>query len=55
MHIIKNTFTGALYSWYHEYGFLDLTMPIVRTGITVIAPVPKYYSFYTKISETFNN
>ncbi|XP_077285106.1 putative glutamate receptor [Arctopsyche grandis] len=31
---------GALYSWYHEYLFLDLSMPVIRTGITCITPVP---------------
>lgn len=33
---------AALYTWYHEYGFLDLSLPMVRTGITVIAPAPRY-------------
>ncbi|XP_026469828.1 probable glutamate receptor [Ctenocephalides felis] len=32
---------GSVYSWYHEYEFLDLSLPMVRTGITVIAPIPK--------------
>ncbi|KAK4885516.1 hypothetical protein RN001_001787 [Aquatica leii] len=32
---------GALYTWAHEYGFLDLSKPVVRTGITCLVPAPK--------------
>ncbi|KAF5307157.1 hypothetical protein FQR65_LT00673 [Abscondita terminalis] len=33
---------AALYTWAHEYQFLDLSKPVVRTGITCLVPAPKY-------------
>ncbi|KAF2887418.1 hypothetical protein ILUMI_18755, partial [Ignelater luminosus] len=32
----------ALYTWEHEYRFLDLSKPTVRTGITCLVPAPRY-------------
>ncbi|XP_031345035.1 glutamate receptor isoform X2 [Photinus pyralis] len=32
---------GALYTWAHEYQFLDLSKPVVRTGITCLVPAPR--------------
>ncbi|KAF5283307.1 hypothetical protein FQA39_LY17354 [Lamprigera yunnana] len=32
---------GALYTWAHEYRFLDLSKPVVRTGITCLVPSPR--------------
>ncbi|XP_035776017.1 uncharacterized protein LOC118458019 [Anopheles albimanus] len=31
---------GALYSWHHEFGYLSLSKPISRTGVTCIVPKP---------------
>ena len=33
-------FSGALYTWEFCYKFLDLSKPLVRTGITCITPAP---------------
>ncbi|XP_046659357.1 glutamate receptor-like [Homalodisca vitripennis] len=35
---------GALYLWFHEYQFLDFSVPYIRTGITCLAPRPKLVS-----------
>lgn len=35
---------GALYLWYHEYQFLDFSVPYIRTGITCLAPKPAQLS-----------
>ncbi|KAK5648841.1 hypothetical protein RI129_003733 [Pyrocoelia pectoralis] len=40
---------GALYTWAHEYGFLDLSKPVVRTGITCLVPAPKIIFHQTMI------
>ncbi|XP_022916739.2 probable glutamate receptor [Onthophagus taurus] len=32
---------GALYTWEHDFHFLDFTKPTIRTGVTCIAPKPK--------------
>ncbi|GBP04301.1 hypothetical protein EVAR_6516_1 [Eumeta japonica] len=31
----------ALYSWYHEWTFLDFSAPYIRSGITCLAPAPR--------------
>ncbi|GJQ86939.1 hypothetical protein Trydic_g11806 [Trypoxylus dichotomus] len=35
---------GALYTWEHEYHFFDFSKPVMRTGITCIAPAPRLAS-----------
>ncbi|XP_018576987.1 uncharacterized protein LOC108915443 [Anoplophora glabripennis] len=35
---------GALYTWEVDYHYLDLSKPLVRTGITCLVPAPKYVS-----------
>ncbi|ALC40675.1 Ir41a [Drosophila busckii] len=32
---------GAMYSWYDDYTYLDLSMYLVRSGITCLVPAPK--------------
>lgn len=31
---------GAMYSWYEDYTYLDLSMYLVRSGITCLVPAP---------------
>lgn len=40
---------AALYSWYDEYVVMDFTAPYIRTGVTCIAPSPRYFSLLIKI------
>ena len=38
-------YPAALYSWYEEYIVMDFSTPYVRTGVTCIAPSPRYSFF----------
>lgn len=35
---------GAVYLWFHEYQFVDFSIPYIRTGITCLAPKPQLLS-----------
>lgn len=37
---------AALYSWYEEYVVMDFSAPYIRTGVTCIAPSPRYFSVF---------
>lgn len=45
---------GAIYLWYHEYHFLDFTVPYIRTGITCLAPRPQLLSKWTLPIQPFS-